>query len=101
MSANSASATGGDRRVFYAQLGVTVSVMSLCIVMLLRGESASIYLPVLSGCAGYWMPSPQQNGKVAKSVTPSSIASGSGGSSNDSNHVSIPVDSVQDIRGQP
>lgn len=90
----SAGAIGGDRRVFYAQLGVTVSVMSLCIVMLLRGESAGIYLPVLSGCAGYWMPSPQQNGNVAKTVVPSSVSSGSRGSSNDNNHVSIPVDNV-------
>ena len=43
---------------FITQAGVSLSVMGFCMGMLINGESTEIYLPVLTGIVGYWMPNP-------------------------------------------
>jgi len=46
------------RNRFYMQVAVTGGVMVFSAAMLATGKPASVYLPVLTGVIGYWMPSP-------------------------------------------
>lgn len=46
------------KKRFYVQVAVTGSVLIFCGAMLASGKPASVYLPVLTGTIGYWMPSP-------------------------------------------
>ena len=43
---------------FFTQTGISLSVMGFCMAMLATGEKTEIYLPVLTGIVGYWLPQP-------------------------------------------
>lgn len=43
---------------FGFQCIVSLTVIGFCIGMLSRGEDTQIYLPVLTGTVGYWLPQP-------------------------------------------
>jgi hypothetical protein len=49
---------------FFSLIGATFSI-----AMLVRGEDASIYLPVLSGIIGVWVPSPLSAAKQPSITT--------------------------------
>lgn len=40
------------------QASISLFLMGFCSAMLIMGREASIYLPVMTGCAGFWLPSP-------------------------------------------
>lgn len=46
--------------VFAVQASVTLLMISFCMVMLVRGSDAGVYLPVMTGITGFWFPSPLQ-----------------------------------------
>jgi hypothetical protein len=53
-----------------AQIAFSVGGMIFSGAMLIRGEDASIYLPVMTGILGAWMPSPlQQFNKKNQQIT--------------------------------
>ena len=43
---------------FVMQSLVSATAMGFSIYMLLSGQSAGIYLPVVTGIVGFWLPSP-------------------------------------------
>ncbi|AGE55568.1 hypothetical protein ATCVMN08101_205L [Acanthocystis turfacea Chlorella virus MN0810.1] len=43
---------------FFVQVGMTATVSSFCITMMAVNGKEGIYLPVLTGILGYWLPSP-------------------------------------------
>jgi hypothetical protein len=51
--------------IFFTQVGVSATVLGFCIAMLAKGESASVYLPVLTAITGYWLPSPSMKKELA------------------------------------
>lgn len=56
--------------IFFTQVGVTASIITFCIAMLVKGESASIYLPVLTGISGWWLPSPKHPKEASAVASP-------------------------------
>lgn len=57
--------------VFAVQSFVTTIVIIFCIGMLARGADPGVYLPVLTGIAGFWFPSPLQHTLTHPSETQS------------------------------
>jgi hypothetical protein len=49
---------------FYAQTGISVSVLAFTMGMLASGGAKEVYLPILTGIVGYWLPQPS-----AKSIS--------------------------------
>ena len=43
---------------FAMQSIISLTIAGFCIGMLARGDETQIYLPVLTGIAGYWLPQP-------------------------------------------
>lgn len=43
---------------FIVQVCFSASVLAFTMVMLATGETVEIYLPVLTGLVGYWLPQP-------------------------------------------
>jgi hypothetical protein len=43
---------------FLTQTGFSLTVMGFCMGMLINGENTEIYLPVITGILGYWLPQP-------------------------------------------
>ena len=43
---------------FFVQVGMTATVSAFCITMMSVNGKEGIYLPVLTGMLGYWLPSP-------------------------------------------
>jgi hypothetical protein len=49
---------------FWVQVGVTSAVSAFCITMMAtNSDKEGIYLPVLTGIMGYWLPSPDSRVK--------------------------------------
>jgi hypothetical protein len=44
---------------FAVQVGISGTVMAFTIAMMAIGKSEGVYLPVLTGILGYWLPSPE------------------------------------------
>lgn len=44
---------------YYLQGAISFSVMLFCMVQLGRGQPSDVYLPVLTGTLGYWLPNPK------------------------------------------
>ncbi len=56
---------------FYMQVAMTATVTALCITMIAVRGQEGIYLPILSGLIGAWLPSPDPRVKrptIAKST---------------------------------
>ena len=49
---------------FFTQTSVSIAVMGFCMGLLIRGEKTEIYLPVLTGIVGYWLPQPSAKNSV-------------------------------------
>lgn len=59
---------------FFVQVGFSTAIAGFCMGQLLTDKSAqtqAIYLPLLSGILGYWLPSPSSESGVieAKQIT--------------------------------
>ena len=48
---------------FWVQVGLTSTVSAFCITMMAVNGKEGIYLPVLTGIMGYWLPSPDSRVK--------------------------------------
>ncbi len=65
-----------DTYLFAAQVSISSTTLLFSMFMLHKGKDAGVYLPMISGIVGYWLPSPHQN-KIASGA--SSASSGGGG----------------------
>ena len=48
-----------ELKTYYLQGAISFSVMVFCMVQLGRGQPSDVYLPVLTGTLGYWLPNPK------------------------------------------
>ena len=48
---------------FWVQVGLTSTVSAFCITMMAVNGKEGVYLPVLTGIMGYWLPSPDSRVK--------------------------------------
>lgn len=46
--------------LFGVQCAVSATMIAFSITQLARGQPTEVYLPVLTGAVGYWLPSPKQ-----------------------------------------
>lgn len=46
--------------LFGVQCTVSATMIAFSITQLARGQPTEVYLPVLTGAVGYWLPSPKQ-----------------------------------------
>jgi hypothetical protein len=53
---------------FFTQTGISVTVLGFCMGMLISGEKTEIYLPVLTGIVGYWLPQPSAKNDDVKRI---------------------------------
>jgi hypothetical protein len=44
--------------LFAAQFAISGSTLAFCMAMLWNGRDPGVYLPVVTGILGYWLPSP-------------------------------------------
>jgi hypothetical protein len=44
---------------FAAQFAISSSTLGFCMYMLWRGNDPGVYLPIVTGILGYWLPSPR------------------------------------------
>lgn len=54
--------------MFSVQILVSATVMFFSIAQLAKGEPTDIYLPVLTGVMGYWLPAPRSKTTEAKAI---------------------------------
>ena len=66
-----------DTYLFAAQVSISSTTLLFSMFMLHKGKDAGVYLPMISGIVGYWLPSPHQN----KNTSTASITSSSDTSS--------------------
>lgn len=70
--------------LFPTQVFFSLVILSFTIYMLSIGKDPGIYLPILTGIMGYWLPQPTHEGDSASSLLPSVlnrllVGSGNGG----------------------
>jgi hypothetical protein len=65
--------------LFAAQFAISSSTLAFCMTMLWSGRDPGVYLPIITGVLGYWLPSP--SGGLARPPIVSGSGSGSGGGS--------------------
>lgn len=58
----------GRTSKFIVQVALTMSITAFTITMLALGKPEGVYLPVLTGLIGYWLPSPDTNQLRARTV---------------------------------
>jgi hypothetical protein len=44
--------------LFAAQFAISSSTLAFCMTMLWSGRDPGVYLPIITGVLGYWLPSP-------------------------------------------
>ena len=50
---------------FFIQVIVSLMVMIFCMGMIALGKDTNVYIPILTGTLGYWMPQPSpKSGKA-------------------------------------
>ncbi len=61
---------------FFTQTSISVAVLLFCMGMLINGEKTEIYLPVLTGMVGYWLPQPSAKNNTDEISVPKSETQG-------------------------
>jgi hypothetical protein len=59
---------------YIAQAGISFSVILFCMIQLGRGQPSDVYLPVLTGTAAYWLPSPKSEADRKAESTAAAMA---------------------------
>lgn len=55
---------------FFVQVMVSLIVMIFSMTMIVLGKDTNVYIPIITGTLGYWMPQPSPKlKKVIESVT--------------------------------
>lgn len=51
---------------FFIQVIVSLMVMIFSMVMIVMGKDTNVYIPILTGTLGYWMPQPSpKTGRIS------------------------------------
>lgn len=59
---------------YIMQAGFSFSVVIFCMIQLGRGQPSDVYLPVLTGTAAYWLPSPKSESDRKAESTAAAMA---------------------------
>ncbi len=59
-----------NNALFIAQMFFSIFMMGFAASMIYMGQSASIYLPIMTSVTSYWFPSPINNNKDQQKDTP-------------------------------
>ena len=59
---------------YAAQISISLAVIIFCMVRISQGDETTVYLPVITGTAAYWLPSPKtETDTKAESVSAAAV----------------------------
>lgn len=85
-----------DAWFFCTQVAISSSTLMFCMNMLHRGRNPGMYLPMVSGIVGYWLPSPHQGAPKPAPPVETPLSHALAGTRDDSRRLATTRDGIYD-----